>query len=83
MNHAIEPLFEILKKMDKDSFLNAHGLIVLIISHGSMKILLKSLAKEHHLSLHVGLFLRCYEQLAFMIVFEMFFHLFTAISNYS
>jgi hypothetical protein len=87
MNHAIEPLFEILKKMDKDffldkdSFLNAHGPIVLIISHGCMKIFLKSLAMEHQLSLHVALFLRGYEQLAFVIAFEMFFHLFTAISN--
>ncbi len=80
---AIEPPFENLKKMDKDSFLNAHGPIVLIISHGCMNIFLKSLAMEHHLSLHVGLFLRCYEQLAFAIAFEMFFHLFTAISNWS
>jgi hypothetical protein len=83
MNHAIEPLFEILNKMDKDYFLNAHGPIVLIISHGCMKIFLKSLAMEHHLSFHVGLFLRCYEQLAFVIAFEMFFHLFTTISNWS
>jgi hypothetical protein len=38
MNHVIEHLLKLLRKMDRDSFLNAHGPIVLIISYACNEI---------------------------------------------
>ncbi len=46
-------------------------------------IFFKSLGVEHHLSLHIRLFLKSSEQHVFVTTFEMCFHLFTFVSKWS